>query len=96
MTQIEGDGPKDRARYGIARAKSQAFAEVMKLWRKRNAEGMSQADLAEKLGRDTRWLSRRLKGPGNITLKTLGRMAEALDGEVEIVVRERVSRPAPV
>ncbi len=78
--------PAIRARmdYGFARARDLAFDAVSELWRKRQAAGMKQTDLAEKLGRDTGWLSKKLKGPGNWTLRTFGEMAEALDGEIEI------------
>jgi transcriptional regulator with XRE-family HTH domain len=78
--------PDQRASYGVARAKSIAFEAVHTLWRRRKAEGRSQSDLAKALGKDKGWLSRSLRGPGNWTIKTLGEMVEALDGELEIIV----------
>lgn len=78
----------DRRAYGVERARSHAFAAVIELWRLRKANGMKQTELADRLGRDTGWLSKKLRGPGNWTLKTLGEMVEALDGEIEIQVHD--------
>jgi transcriptional regulator with XRE-family HTH domain len=75
-----------RSDYGFARVRDAAYDAVMELWRRRKSEGMTQAQLAEALGGDSGWLSRNLKGPGNWTLKTVGRLVEALVGEVEIKV----------
>jgi transcriptional regulator with XRE-family HTH domain len=85
---------EDGAQYGIARARNQAFNAVIRLWRKRSQAGMTQAEFARKLGRDTGWLSTKLKGPSNWTLKTFGRMAEALDGDIEILVHDLHDPPA--
>ncbi|WP_342728379.1 helix-turn-helix transcriptional regulator [Bradyrhizobium sp. B097] len=75
-----------RGDYGFARVRDAAYDAVMELWRRRKAEGMTQAQLAEALGGDTGWLSRNLRGPGNWTLRTVGRFVEALNGEVELKV----------
>jgi len=72
--------------YGFARVRDIAFDAVIELWRQRKSEGWKQSDLADKLGRDTGWLSRKLKGPGNWTLRTFGEMVEALDGDAEIKI----------
>jgi len=74
-----------RSDYGFARARDLAFDAVLTLWRKRSAGGMTQSDLANRLGRDPGWVSRKISGPGNWTLRTLGAFVEALDGELEIV-----------
>jgi hypothetical protein len=47
---------------------------------------MTQSQLADALGGDAGWLSRNLRGPGNWTLRTVGRLVDALDGEVEFKV----------
>jgi hypothetical protein len=61
----------------------------MELWRKRrDKDKMTQAEFAARLDRDTGWLSKKLAGPGNWTLKTFARMVEALDGEIEIRVHD--------
>jgi transcriptional regulator with XRE-family HTH domain len=83
-SKLQNPATRARMDYGFARARDLAFDAVWELWRKRQANGMKQTELAEKLGRDTGWLSRKLKGPGNWTLRTFGEMAEALDGELEI------------
>lgn len=87
--------PEQRAEYGIARAKSIAFDAVHELWRRRRAEGKTQADLAKVLGKDEGWLSKNLRGPGNWTIKTLGELVEALDGDLEIVLHA-LEDPLPV
>lgn len=79
-------GPEERASFGVARAKTLAFDAVHSLWRRRRAEGKSQADLAQALGKDEGWLSKNLRGPGNWTIKTLGELVEALNGDLEITV----------
>jgi transcriptional regulator with XRE-family HTH domain len=87
--------PNERADYGFARVRDAAYDAVMDLWRRRKAEGMTQAQLADALGGDTGWLSRNLKGPGNWTLRTVGRFVEALNGEVELKVHG-LEDPLPV
>jgi transcriptional regulator with XRE-family HTH domain len=85
----------DRADYGFARVRDVAYDAVMDLWRRRKAEGMTQAQLADALGGDTGWLSRNLRGPGNWTLRTVGRFVEALNGEVELKIHG-LEDPLPV
>lgn len=84
-----------RADYGFARVRDAAYDAVMDLWRRRKAEGMTQTELAEALGGDAGWLSRNLRGPGNWTLRTVGRFVEALNGEVELKVHG-LEDPLPV
>jgi transcriptional regulator with XRE-family HTH domain len=76
----------ERADYGFARVRDAAYDGVMELWHRRKDQGMTQAQLAEALGGDAGWLSRNLRGPGNWTLRTIGRFVEALNGEVEFKV----------
>ncbi|MCV0385646.1 MAG: helix-turn-helix domain-containing protein [Nitrobacter sp.] len=78
--------PDQRADYGFARVRDAAYDAVMDLWRRRKAEGMTQSQLADALGGDTGWLSRNLRGPGNWTLRTVGRFVEALNGEIELKI----------
>jgi transcriptional regulator with XRE-family HTH domain len=75
-----------REDYGFARVKDLAFDAVSSLWRKRQAQGFTQKELADRIGRDPAWISRQLRGPGNWTFRTFGALVEALDGEAEIVV----------
>jgi transcriptional regulator with XRE-family HTH domain len=72
--------------FGFARVRDKAFASVRDLWSRRQTEGMTQADLAARLGKDPAWVSRKLSGPTNWTLRTLGDLTDALDGEVEIKI----------
>lgn len=88
---------RDLADYGFARARDLAFDAVYSLWLRREAEGMKKKDIANVLDRDPGWVSRSLRGPGNWTMRTLGELTAALDGELEIVVRgiEDPISPAP-
>jgi transcriptional regulator with XRE-family HTH domain len=72
--------------FGFARARDKAFAAIRELWKIRRSEGVSQTDIATRLGRDPAWVSRKLSGPSNWTLRTFGELADALDGEVDIRV----------
>ena len=76
----------ERADYAFSRIRDAAYDAVMDLWRRRKAEGMTQIQLAEALGGDAGWLSRNLRGPGNWTLRTVGRFVDALNGEVELKI----------
>lgn len=85
--------PKEVAQYGSAQARYLAFDAVNRLWRKRQSEGMQQVDLANAIGKDKAWVSRYLRGPGNWTLQTLGKFVEALQGELDILVRGKEELP---
>lgn len=85
----------DRGDYGFARARDIAFDAVLALWRKRKAAGVKQSDIAAALGRDPAWVSKQLKGPGNWTLRTIGELVEAMDGELEIAVFGRDEKIMP-
>src|SRR5262249_23758414 len=63
-----------------------AYDAVLELWRRRKSEGWKQTDLASALGKDTAWISRKLKGPGNWTFRTFGALVQAMKGDVEIKV----------
>jgi transcriptional regulator with XRE-family HTH domain len=79
--------PKERREYGFARIRDAAFDAVSALWKRRQDEGMSQAQIAAAIGGDTGWVSKNLRGPGNWTMKTFGTFVEALNGEAQIIVR---------
>jgi transcriptional regulator with XRE-family HTH domain len=74
----------DLERFGIARARDVAFDAVTALWRVRKVQGLTQKELAERIGRDQGWVSRYFSGPGNWTLKTLGAFVQGLHGELEV------------
>ncbi len=77
---------RDRAEYGVIRLRDQAFDAVQKLWRKRRDSGVTQKALADVINRDQGWVSKNLRAPGNWTLRTIGELVQALDGEIEIKV----------
>jgi hypothetical protein len=78
--------PRELEAFGFARARDIAFSAVRSLWRRRRSEGMTQKDLAARIGRDPAWVSRKLQGPGNWTLRTIGAFVVALNGEMEISI----------
>lgn len=74
----------DRGDYGYARVRDQAFDAVLSLWRKRKAQGMLRKEIAETLNTSESWVSKQFRGPSNWTLRTIGELIEAMDGELEI------------
>jgi hypothetical protein len=78
--------PEDRAIYSFARTRDLAFDAVHALWRRRVAEGMTQKQIADAIGKDAGWVSKNLRGPGNWTLRTIGAFVEALHGEIDITI----------
>ncbi len=89
----ESSESRDRADYGFARLRDQVFDAVTALWRRRKAEGLTQKELAARIGRDPAWVSRNLAAPGNWTLRTAGELIQALEGEAEINVAALEDRP---
>lgn len=77
---------KDLADYGVGRVRDAAFDALRTLWKRRQAEGMLQKDLAEVIGSDPSTVSKWLRGPGNWTLRTIGELTAGLNGELEIRV----------
>lgn len=97
---IDPDNPfnltrRERAKVGVVHVMYDAYYAILDLWLKRRAEGMTQKDIAEKLGRDPAWVSRALGGPANWTLRTLGELAYALNGAVEIRAVPKEDLPPP-
>ncbi len=74
--------------FGFARTRDLAFGAIRKLWKVRQSQGMTQVDLAARLNRDPAWVSKKLSGPTNWTLRTFGDLVDALDGEVEIRIAD--------
>lgn len=80
--------PAEVRDYVFARTRDLAFDAVYTLWQRRKEEELgTQKALAERLQKPESWVSRSLQGPGNWTLRTLAELTEALDGELEIIVR---------
>lgn len=92
VTQLQ---PAELADYGFARVRDVAFDAVHDLWERRRHEGMKQLDIAQAIGKDPAWISRRLRGPGNWTVRTIGEFLVALRGEIEIKVHA-LEDPLPV
>jgi transcriptional regulator with XRE-family HTH domain len=88
--------PAELREFGLMRVRDTAFSAVQKLWLRRKDEGLTQKDLASRLGRDRGWVSKNLRGPGNWTFRIFGEFVQALDGEAEIEVfalEDPVSNP---
>lgn len=77
---------EEQRELGVLRVRDAAYDAIYRLWKERQAEGMTQKELAEFLGKDQGAVSRILAGPGNWTLKSIGELAEALKGIVFIDV----------
>ncbi|TAK72259.1 MAG: XRE family transcriptional regulator, partial [Dehalococcoidia bacterium] len=60
-----------------------------------SARGVSRAELAERLGTSRAYVTKLLEGQENMTVKTLVRVANALEMKVamKLVPRQRASRP---
>lgn len=86
---------RERAQVGVIHVMYDAYCAVFDLWLRRKSEGMTQKDIAEKLGRDPAWVSRALGGPANWTLRTLGELTYALNGTVQLkaVAKEDIPQP---
>ena len=78
--------PADGADYGLARIRDIAFDAVANLWICRRAKGMTQKEVAQKIGVSTATVCRNLGAPGNWTMRTLGELVHALDGDIEIII----------
>ena len=85
---------RDAADLGVARLRDQVFDAVLALWRRRQAEGWTQKQVAEAIGRDRAWVSRTLNAPGNWTLRTAGELIQALGGEAEVRIAALEDPPA--
>jgi hypothetical protein len=72
--------------YGVARFRDQVFDAVHALWARRRAEGWTQKEVADAIGRDTGWVSRNLSAPGNWTLRIVGELVQGLGGEGQISI----------
>lgn len=71
----------------------QAVRLAYRLHELREARGWSQAELARRMGTSQQAISRLEQGDHDgVTLRTLSRMAEALDAELVIQIRERSGR----
>lgn len=79
--------PKERAQHGAALAKDAAFDAVYVLYRRRKAEGWTNARIANNVGVDEGWLSKQFVGPRNATISSVGTLVEGMDGVLEIKVR---------
>lgn len=62
------------------------FALISKLIELRNSQGLTQKQIAKKLGTKQSAISRLERGTLNPTLKTFFKLAKALDAKVKIIV----------
>ena len=76
LSELNGDGPLSvgtRAFLG-ARARNAVFNFVQERLREAKAQGLTQAQLAERIGRDPGRLSKTLSSPGNWTIDTIAEL----------------------
>lgn len=70
--------PKAAFAYLRTRLKHRIYSLIIKEFR---SSGLTQADLARRLGKDAPQLSRMLSGPGNMTIDTISDLLFAIDGK---------------
>jgi transcriptional regulator with XRE-family HTH domain len=68
--------------------------EAISLMRKRHK--LSQSELAKRAGVHRNTISQLERGNLNVTLDTIGKIAEALGYQVEYVLKEKHDRPDPL
>ena len=85
---------RDLAEFGVARFRDLVFDAVLMLWRRRQSEGWTQQRVAKVIGRDPAWVSRNLSAPANWTLRTVGELVQALEGEADIRI-DALDDPLP-
>ena len=66
------------------------------IWAAMQARGVSRSELADRLGTSRAYVTKLLEGQENMTLKTLVRVANALEMKVatKFVPRERAAKPS--
>jgi len=69
------------------------FAPIgRQIWRARNFRGLTQEQLAVKMGVSQQLIARLEKDDSNPTLRTIVRVCEALDFELGVVLKKRHRR----
>lgn len=70
-----------------ARLRLQLFTELRALFRRRQREtGLTQNEVADRLGVDDAVISKRLNGEANLTLNTVSDLARAMEGLVDVKI----------
>lgn len=70
-----------------ARFRLQLFTELRALFRRRQREtGLTQNEVAARLGVDDAVISKRLNGEANLTLNTVSDLARAMEGRVDVKI----------
>ncbi|SRR6266849_9266194 len=66
-------------------------AFIMAIDARKNEQGLTQGELAQRAGREKTGISKLLSGPRNWTIRTISDLAEALDLAVEFVLVDRLN-----
>ena len=61
-----------------------AYEELLQAFHEAQKTGLRQDDIATRLGRDKGFISRCLRGEGNITLRTMSNIARAMDCRLDV------------
>lgn len=69
-----------------ARLKDRLFRELRGVFRRRKERGLTQKEIARRLGIDEALVSKRLRGEANLTLDTLCDLARAMDARIDVKV----------
>ena len=90
LSELHGDGPLSQGTRAFlgARARNAFFNLVHGKLREAKAEGLTQAKLAERIGKDPGRLSNTLSSPGNWTIDTIAELLFGIGG-AELVLGTR-------
>lgn len=66
-----------------------SMAFMVQIWKLMYTANISQSDLARKTGLKESYLSRILNRSGNLTIATLAKIIDALNGEIAVSIKEK-------
>ena len=93
LSKPSGDDQLPGAQLGFVAGKLRNDLHAVVL-REFKSSGLTQAELAKRLGKDKAWVSRTLGAPGNWTIDTAATLIFAINGSVLIVGSVDVDHPA--
>src|SRR5215208_1598850 len=92
LPPLEDDAQEDAA----FRAKDRAWASLVRVFDRYNeSECLTYVDLGRRIHRSRAHVQRWLASPFNLSLKSLGLLAEGLDADLVIEVRPRLKQMCP-
>jgi transcriptional regulator with XRE-family HTH domain len=83
------DTARKRERYWLETAKLGFSVELNRLF---NRSGMSQVELATKIGTSPAYITKVFRGDTNFTIETMAKLANVFDGELRIQITPKYAR----